>query len=171
MRLASALVAAFTALGRRAAAVPADGFWRDASIRLEHGRTDADAYRTAWLDTQALAREVLDPLGPDGDRRYLPALRDPVTNRSARVPYRTAAVDGVVLVAGAFLLGGHLDFDVTIHLALDAAARARRTPADQAWTLPAWDAYDREVRPGDRADVAVRWNDADHPAIGIRNPG
>ncbi len=139
-------------------------------MRLEFGRTDAQSYRTSWLDGAALEREVLRPLGPAGDRRYLPALRDPVTNRSARVPYRTAAVDEVLIVPGAFLLGGHLDFDVTIHLALDAAARARRTPADQAWTLPAWDAYDIEVRPGDRADVVVRWNDADHPAIGIRNP-
>lgn len=165
MRLASALVAAFTALGRRAAAVPADGFWRDASVRLEHGRTDADAYRTAWLDTQALAREVLDPLGPDGDRRYLPALRDPVTNRSARVPYRTAAVDGVVLVAGAFLLGRGLAFDHTVHLAVDAVARARSTPVELAWTLAAWDAYDADVGPRELADVVVRWNDPEHPAI------
>jgi hypothetical protein len=40
------------------------------------------------------------------------------------------------------------------------AARRRRTPADQAWQLPAFDRYDAEVDPATLADAVVL---ADHP--------
>ena len=59
-------------LGRPAVVVPAAGFYRPASLRLEHGRTDPDARYTDWLDAGALAREVLDP-GRPGRLRQLPA--------------------------------------------------------------------------------------------------
>ncbi|MEP6851482.1 MAG: uridine kinase [bacterium] len=167
MELAGSVADALAARGRASVALDATWFWRDASLRLEDGRTDALSYRTAWLDGAALHREVLTPLGPDGSRNYLPALRDPVTNRSARLAYQRAGPDEVVVLAGAFLLGRSLPFDVTIHLALDPAARARRTPGAAAWTMPAWEDYDAEVRPLDVADMVVRWNDANRPALSV----
>jgi hypothetical protein len=153
--------------GRAASVIAAETFWRDASLRLEWGRTDVESYARDWLDDGALDREVLGPLGPGGRGEFLPALRDPATNRSARVPYQPAAPDEVVIVAGELLLGRGLAFDVTVHLALAAGARARRTDPDWAWTLPAHDRYDREVDPMSRADVVIRWNDPQHPAVRI----
>ena len=166
--LAEQIALALRTTGRAATVIAAASFWRDASLRLEYGRTDVDSYARDWLDTGALTREVLDPLGPGGSAEFLPALRDPVSNRSRRDPYRTAAPDEVVLVAGELLLGAGLTFDTTIHLSLSSAARARRTAPDDAWTLPAHDRYDVEVDPAETADIVIGWNDRAHPALRVR---
>jgi len=151
--------------GRRPAAhVRADTFWRDASLRLEWGHEDVESY-LQWIDTGALRREVLDPFAVDG--QYLPSLRDPHSNRSTREPVRSAPPDTVLVVSGTFLLGRDLPFDRTVHLALTPAARARRTPAELAWTLPAHDEYDAGTRPADLADLVVRYNDPQHPAVRV----
>ena len=167
-KVAEAVAEVLRARGRPTTVVVAASYWRDASLRLEHGRTDVDSYAHAWLDVAALTREVLVPLGPGGSGRFLPALRDPATNRSARVPYRRAAPDEVVIVAGELLLGRGLDFDLTVHLALSSAARTRRTACDWTWTLPAHDRYDADVEPGSVAGLVVRWDDPLHPAVGRR---
>jgi hypothetical protein len=164
--LAEALTEPLRTRGRPAIHVRTQTFWRDASLRLEHGRHDVESYHD-WLDAAALRREVLAPLGPDGSGEYLPSLRDPVTNRATREPHRTAAYGAVLVVSGELLLGRGLPFDVTIHLAVGAAARARRSAPDRAWTLPAFDAYDRDVDAVGTADVVVRLDDARHPAISL----
>lgn len=163
--LAGAIAGLLRERGRAATVVAASSFWRDASVRLEHGRTDSDAYFEDWLDAGALTREVLGPLGPDGSRRYLSALRDPVSNRSARASYDVMPARGVLFVAGDLLLGRGLDFDRTVHLALSAAALARRTEPAQQWTLAALERYERAVSPADVADFAVSWNDPARPAL------
>jgi hypothetical protein len=45
------------------------------------------------------------------------------------------------------------------------AALRRRTDPDDRWTLPAYDRYADEVSPADWADLVVRSDDPDHPAI------
>jgi hypothetical protein len=161
--LAAALLAALG--GRRPGAhVRAEDFWRDASLRLEYGREDVQSYLN-WLDTPALRREVLDSFGEH--RRYLPSLRDPQTNRSTRVAPVTLGEGAVLVVSGPLLLGQGLPFDRTIHLAVSQAARARRTPPEQAWTLPAFDQYDAEVDPAGLAEVVIRYDDPRHPAIRV----
>nr|WP_246324050.1 uridine kinase [Petropleomorpha daqingensis] len=148
------------ARGRAAVVVPASGFYRPASLRLEHGRTDPDARYTDWLDAGALAREVLDPLGPGGSGEYLPVLWDVDRDRAARADRQPMPPDGVLLVAGALLQGLGLAFDVVVHLRMSPAARRRRTPDGDAWELPAFDRYDAEVDPAALADAVVL---ADHP--------
>ncbi|MGZ4507262.1 MAG: uridine kinase [Blastococcus sp.] len=134
-------------------------------MRLEHGRTDPGARYTDWLDTGALAREVLGPVGPGGSGTYLPVLWDVGRDRAARVPARPMPAGGVVLVPGALLQGIGLAFDVVVHLRVGAAARRRRTPADRAWELPAYDRYDDEVDPVGLADAVVLADHADRPAL------
>lgn len=168
--LADRLVEPLRLRGRVAVHISAELFWRDASLRFEHGRTDPDAFRDEWLDTAALRREVLDPLGAGGSGRYLPSLRDPVTNRTTREPAGTASPGTVLLVSGELLLGLGLPFDRTVHLAVGRAARARRMPPEWAWTLPAFDAYDRDVDPVGQADVVIRLDDPAHPAISAPTP-
>jgi hypothetical protein len=160
--LGDALVEPLRALGRPAGHVRASSFWHDASLRLEHGREDAEAY-PSWLDAGALRREVLESAADRGG--YLPSLRDPHTNRSTRAPACKLAPDTVLLVSGSFLLGVGLPFDRTLHVALSPQARARRTPTDEAWTLPAFDGYDSAVRPASVADVVIKWDDLRHPAV------
>ena len=143
----------------------ADGFYRPASLRLEHGRTDPDARYTDWLDAGALTREVLAPLGPGGSGHYLPQLWDLARDRAVRSARQPAPDGGVLLVPGALLQGIGLPFDVVVHLRVAPAARRRRTPADQAWALPAFDRYDDEVDPLALADAVVLADHPDRPAL------
>jgi hypothetical protein len=164
-RLAAALADRLPALGRPAVVVPADGFYRPASLRLEHGRTDPDARYTDWLDAGALTREVLAPVGPGGSGEYLPVLWDVERDRAARARVRPAPADGVLLVPGALLQGIGLPFDVVVHLRMSPAARRRLTPPEQAWELPAFDRYDDEVDPAGLADAVVLADHPDRPAL------
>ncbi len=161
--LADALVAPLRARGRPTATIAAPTFWRDASLRLEFGREDVESFAD-WLDAAALRREVLDPLGPGGSGRYLPSLRDPRTNRATRASARPADEGAIVIVAGELLLGHDLPFDVTVHLAMSAAGRERRTDPDRQWTLPAFRRYDAEIRPADTADVVIRLDERHAPS-------
>jgi hypothetical protein len=163
--LAQALAVPIAELGRPVICARADAFWRDAALRLERGRTDVAAFGSEWLDTGAVRRELLQPLGPDGDGEYLTALRDPQTNRSIRIPRQPAAPRSILLFSGELLLGRELPFDLSIHLAVTPAARARRTPDEWAWTLPAFDRYDEVVKPIEIADIVIRYDDPNHPAL------
>jgi hypothetical protein len=145
--------------------VPADGFYRPASLRLEHGRTDPDARYTDWLDAGALGREVLNPVGPGGSGSYLPVLWDLERDRAARARRRPMPADGVLLVPGSLLQGVGLAFDVVVHLRVGPAARRRLTPPEQAWELPAFDRYDDEVDPAALADAVVLADHPDRPAL------
>ncbi|RIV41374.1 nucleoside/nucleotide kinase family protein [Micromonospora radicis] len=163
--LAAALVDPLRALGRPALHIRTEDFLRPASVRLERGRTNPDAYYEGWVDEAGLRREVLDPAGPHGSGRLLPSLWDARADRASRAGYLELPPGGVVLVSGAFLLGGGLPFDVTVHLELSAAALGRRTHPDLAWTLPAFGRYTDEVVPAAFADLVVRVDDPRRPAI------
>lgn len=157
--MVAALAGPLLAAGRALVHVPADGFWRDASLRLEHGREDVDSY-LGWLDHGALRREVLD-----SGSRYLPSLRDPVTNRTTRERPRDLPPHAVLVVSGALLLGLGLPFDRVVHLSMSPAALARHTPAADAWTVAAFARYEAEVGPAGLADVVVRLEDPRRPAV------
>ncbi len=163
--LAQTLAERLPALGRAAVVVPATGFYRPASVRLEHGRTDAYARYTDWLDAGALTREVLSAVGAGGRGSYLPVLWDLDRDRAARLPPRPMPAGGVLLVPGALLQGVGLPFDAVVHLGVSPAARRRRISPEQAWELPAFDRYDDEVDPAALADAVVLADHADRPAL------
>jgi hypothetical protein len=99
----------------------------------------------------------------------LPSLWDSARDRATRARRRPLPPGGVVLLDGALLLGRGLPLDLTVHLSLSPAALARRTPPEEAWTLPAYARYEAEVDPGRAADIAVRMEDPRHPAL-IEHP-
>jgi len=132
-------------------------------VRLEHGRTDPESYRTGWLDAAGLRREVLDPFALTG--RYLPTLWDAGLDRATRARHARTPEGAVLLLDGPLLLGTGLPFDFAIHLRLGAAALSRRTGEAARWTLPAYARYDGERH----ADVVVRWDDPRHPAVQVRS--
>jgi len=163
--LADALVDPLRARGRPVVRVGAAEFWRPASLRFEHGREDPDARYEDWLDEGALVREVLDPWGPGGSGRYLPSLWDADRDRATRAAYADAPPGAVLIVDGSLLLGRWLPFDVVVHLALSPAALERQLPSEQQWALPAYQRYAAEVAPEQAADVVVRFDHADRPAL------
>lgn len=151
--------------GHPVADVRGSDFYRDASLRFEYGKTDVESFYTGWLDSAALQREVLTPLGPGGNGSFLPALRDPVTNRSARTAPLSLSADAVVLVRGELLLGAGLAFDLVVHFSVSRQALRRVVPPEQAWALPAFDRYEINVDPASHADIVVRYDDPLHPAL------
>ena len=159
--LSDALVPGLRAAGRPPLQVHADDFLRPAGERFEHGREDEEAFRTTWLDAAALHREVLAREGS-----YLPALWDVRADRSARRQVEPVPDGAVLLVDGVLLLGRGLPAELTVHVALSAAALARR--GVPAWQLPAFAEYDRQVRPGEVCDVLVRAEDPQRPAVLFR---
>ncbi len=163
--LAEALVGPLRARGRPTVRIDAADFLRPASLRLEFGREDPDSYYAGWFDEAGLAREVLDPAGPQGSGRVLTRLWDAGADRAAREPYRDLRPGSIVLVSGPLLLGGGLAFDVSVHLEMSAAALARRTPPADAWMLPAFARYAEEVAPASFADVVLRVDDPRRPAM------
>ena len=151
--------------GRAVLRVSAADFLRPASVRLERGREDPDAYYDDWLDESALRREVLGPLDPGGAGAVLPRLWNPATDRSYRAQRVPLPRPGVLLLDGPLLLGRGLPAELTVHLALSPGALARSVPENQRWTLPAFDRYRREVDPESVADVVVRNDHPAHPAV------
>jgi hypothetical protein len=166
--LIEALRAGLPTLGRPVATVRASDFYRDASLRFEHGKTDVESFYTGWLDGAALEREVLRPLAGADGARYLPALRDAATNRATRAQPVPLAAHGILLVWGELLLGAGLSLDLVIHLAISRAARKRLVPDEWRWSLPAFDRYDIDVDPVGLADVVIRYDDPRHPALSVR---
>lgn len=164
-RLADALVDPLRVRGRPAVRVDTSDFLRPASVRLELGRNNPDSFYTGWFDEAGLSREVLAPAGPGGSGLILERLWDSGVDRAARAPYTQLAPNSIVLVSGPLLLGAGLDFDFCVHLEVSAAALARRTPPESAWTLPAFGRYTGEVAPETFADVVVRLDDPRRPAL------
>ncbi len=163
--LADALVDPLRLRGRPVVRVSSEWFFRPASLRFEHGRTDPDAFYDDRLDLAALRRELLDPLGPRGSRRYLPTLWDPSTDRATRAQYESAPDNAVLILDGTLLLGRGLPLDLKVHLRLSAGARERRTDEAERWTLPAYDRYERDADPERIADMLIRFDDPRHPAL------
>ncbi|MFE4019745.1 uridine kinase [Streptomyces sp. NPDC059101] len=161
---AGRLAEALRLRGRAVHEAGADGFLRPASLRLEYGREDPDAYHDEWFDRRALWRELFQPLEPGGTGRVLSDLWDPVADRATRSAYVELPPGGVLLLHGPLLLGQWFPFDLSVHLKLSPGALSRRTPQDQRWTLPAFTRYDAETRPEEAADVVVRADDPRRPA-------
>ncbi|MFB9909576.1 uridine kinase [Allokutzneria oryzae] len=163
--LADALVEPLRLGGRAVLRASAGGFLRPASLRLEHGRTDPDAFYQDWLDVKGLTRELLAPLSPGGSGRVLPSLWDAERDRASRASYVDIPPGGVVVLDGPLLLGQGLPLDLVVHLWLSPGALARRTAPERRWTLDAYARYENEVDPAALADIVVRADDPRHPAV------
>jgi len=165
--LADAVAQRLKVKGRPVVRVHTHDYLRPASLRYEHGRTNPDVFHDEWLDVSGLLREVFDPTEPGGTGRVLPALWNAATDRAYRADYVQLAEGGVVLLDGSLLLGRWLPFDLTVHLHMSAAARARRTSDADRWTLPAYDRYETETQPHLTADLVARVDDPGHPALAV----
>ena len=163
--LADAVADRLRVHGRAAVVVDTADYLRPASLRLELGRTDVDMFLDGWLDVGGLRREVLDPAAADGSGRVLPRLWDAAADRAHRDRYVELPPDGVVVLAGALLLGRGLPLDVAVHLRMTEKALARRLPDEQRWTLPAYTRYAVENTPEENANLVVLADHPDRPAI------
>ncbi|GGM04369.1 uridine kinase [Nakamurella endophytica] len=169
--LAQRLAEAFQDSGRPATVVSTGWWWRAAALRLEHGRTDVDSLLTAWVDDDALRRELLDPWAADGSGRFLARLRDPATDRSVREPYRQAGATEVLVLHGPLLTAGAVRPDVTVVLRVSDGTLARALPPERQWWRPAFARYLAERDPEADALAVVSYDHPRSPAVaGPRQP-
>ncbi|MFC9995341.1 hypothetical protein [Nocardia sp. NPDC127526] len=162
LSVARAVADLLRAAGRPADIVSLHDFVRPASLRYEHGHADELSYRTLWFDYAGLDREVLQALREHD--RWLPALWNERTDRSARARIRPAAAGTVLLVAGPMLLGRGLTFDLTVGLRMSEAALRRGTDPDEQFTLAAL--REHHAQAGE-PDLTVAWDHPDRPAVRV----
>lgn len=107
-------------------------------FKLPLDRRPGGSFRTVY-DRPSLRRELLEPLGPGGDRLIRTASWDGWTQRSLLDRPRLAVPDdGVAVVDGSMMLTapeleGLLDFRIWVHASLEAR-RERMITRDVLWT-------------------------------------
>ncbi|MEJ5915041.1 hypothetical protein [Pseudokineococcus sp. 1T1Z-3] len=166
--LADAVADELAAQGAGVLRVRAADFLRPRSVRLAAGPTDAASGYDSFVDHLALAREVLDPLGPGGSGAWLPTLWDVVRDRATRAERRRAAPGSVLVLDGPHLLRWETAdaLDLSVHLLVsDAAVRRRLDGAEAERVVGAWAIYLQETDPAPRADLVVRAEDPRRPAL------
>ncbi|WBC16093.1 uridylate kinase [Micromonospora sp. WMMA1998] len=169
-------------LRRPVARVSVDGFHRPAAVRTARGRLSPDGYYLDSFDYETLVDRVLRPLGPGGNRRYLPVAYDVRADAPVTAEPVTAPTDAALLVDGVFLLRPELreHWDVTVHLHVGPEETLRRAlvrdldvfgSADEVRRryreryLPGQELYRARARPGERADVVLDLTDPLAPAV------
>jgi uridine kinase len=185
--LADDLAAVLRTRGREVIRASIESFMLPRAQRYRHGEYSPEACYRDSFDYGALRRVLLDPLGPDGDRRYQPAVYNWHTDTALSQPATTAPAGAVLLVDGVFLLRpeltGQWDLRVFVFAAfeetlnrgrardlarLGSIAEVERRYRDRY--IPAQELYFAEARPADRADIIVVNDDPQQPAWEVR-PG
>jgi uridine kinase len=183
--LADELALLLRARGREVIRASGESFHLPRAQRYRRGEFSPEANYYDAFDYDALRRVLLDPLGPDGDRRYQNAVYDLDTDTALSQPVTTAAADAVLLLDGVFLLrpelAGRWDLSIFVSAAFEQALdRARvRDLARLGSTaeverrfrtryIPAQKLYFAMARPADHADIVVHNDEPQRPAWEVR---
>ena len=147
-----------------------DGFHLPRAKRYRRGEYPPEGCYSDSFDYDALCRVLLDPLGPNGDRRYQHAISDYRSDTVLSEPVRMAPADAVLLFDGVFLLRRELIDRWELSIFLSAAVERKLERArirDQALFgstaevdrryrdryLPAQQLYYGVARPTDHANI------------------
>ncbi|MET8251169.1 cytidylate kinase family protein [Micromonospora sp. NPDC005197] len=177
--LADELAVVLRAQGRDVIRATIDDFLFPRAQRYPRGEYSAEGCYFDTHDHEALKRVLLDPLGPDGDRRFRPAVYDPTTDIVVSPPVTTAPTDAVLLFDGVFLMRPELidrwDLRVFVSVALEATVDravvresrvSSRADVERRWReryIPSQQLYNATVRPTDHADIIVHNDDPRQP--------
>jgi uridine kinase len=179
--LGDELAVVLRAQGREVIRASIEGFLLPRSQRYRRGEYSAEGCYYDSFDFDALHRVLLDPLGPDGSRRFQPAIYDRPTETAQPQQFRTASVDAVLLFDGVFLLRPELidrwdlrifvsaAFEETLDrartrdLALYGSATEVERRHRERYT-PSQRFYFDTVRPTDHADITVYNDEPRQPA-------
>src|ERR1700722_4353324 len=183
--LADELALVLRSRGREVIRASAESFHRPREQRYRRGEFSPEANYHDSFDYDALRQVLLDPLGPDGDRRYQQAVYDLNTDTAVSPPVMTAPADAVLLLDGVFLLrpelAGRWDLSIFVSAAFERVLdRARvRDLARLGSTaeverrfrtryIPAQQLYFATARPADHADIIVHNDQPRRPAWEVR---
>jgi uridine kinase len=185
--LADELVEPVRRAGRAVIRASVDGFHNPRAVRYTRGADSPEGYFLDSFDYAALKRELLDPLGPDGNASVRTAAFDYRVDRPVESPRQVAPRDAVLLFDGVFLsrLELQASWDLTIWLDVPfeitverAVARDTRGGGDAAVTrgkyegryVPGQRLYLERCGPRDRADIVIDNSIFDRPRI-VRSLG
>jgi uridine kinase len=183
--LADELAMVLRARDREVIRVTIESFMLPRAQRFLRGEYSAEACYRDSFDYGALRRVLLDPLGPDGNRRYQNAVYDFYADTALSPPVITAHADAVLLLDGVFLqrpeLIDHWDLRIFVSATfeetldrgrirdlarLGSTAAVERRFRDRY--IPAQRLYFAEAHPADRADIIVHNDHPEHPSWDIR---
>ena len=183
--LADELAVLLRTKGREVIRACTEGFHLPRAKRYRRGEFSPEANYHDSFDYDALRRVLLDPLGPDGDRRYRHAVYDLDTDTASPSPLMTAQADAVLLLDGVFLLRPELidswDLSIFVSAAFEQLLdRARIRDLPQLGSaaeverrfrtryIPAQKLYFATARPADHADVVVHNDKPRQPVWDVR---
>lgn len=180
--LADELARELRGRGRDVIRASVDGFHRPRAERRRRGDLSPRGYLEDSFDVGALRRVLLDPLGPQGDRRYRTEVFDFRVDTPVERPAQVAPADAVLVLDGVFLLRPELaaSWDLRIFVSVEPEETLRRalTRDEEVFGsreeverryreryLPGQQLYLTEFRPLDAADVIVLNDDPTRPLL------
>ncbi len=178
--LADELASAVGNLGRPVIRASIDSFHQPREIRYRREDSPEGCYHDTF-DYDALRKELLEPLGPDGDRTYCQAIFDYQTDQALARTHDRAPDNAILLLDGVFLLRPELIdiWDLRIYVSVtpeetlrralerDAVLFGSREEVERRYRsryLPAQQLYHADARPLDNADIVVDNDDPARPA-------
>jgi len=183
--LADELVAPLRRAGREVVRASIDGFHNPRTVRYARGSDSPEGYFLDSFDCVALRRELLEPMGPNGDCKFRTVVFDYRLNRATEAPLEVAPSDVVLLFDGVFLQREELkDFwDVTVWVDVPFDITVERAVARDAMKgvdpvgvrkkynrryVPGQRLYMQQCRPHERASIVFANADLEHPTVRIR---
>ena len=176
--LADALAEALRAVGVPVIRASVDGFHHPRAVRYRRGRESPEGFFRDSYDYGALRRVLLDPLGPDGSRRYRTALFDHRADRPVEAAEQRAEPESVLIVDGIFLHRPELrdcwDFSIFLDVRFEisvprGAQRGEGSPdplaPENRRYVEGQRLYLRECDPAAHATMVVGYNDPAVPSI------
>ncbi len=116
--------------GREVIRSSIEGFLLPRARRYRRGEDSPEGCYHDSFDFEALRQVLLDPLGPDGDRRCQQAVYNRDTDTAVSPPGTTAGADAVLLFDGVFLLRPELIDRWDLRIFVSAAF-------EETWLAPA----------------------------------
>ena len=158
--LADEVATALRGSGRQIIRAGTGWWWRPSALRLEFGRQDLDMLLTGWVDSEAIRRELVQPVHV-GRSTYITRLRDPDTDRSVRQRADPVSPGAILLLDGPFLLAAELQLDAVVGFSVSRGSLDRALADDRRWWAGAFARYRDDYSPADRSDVLLSY---DHPS-------
>jgi uridine kinase len=177
--LADELALVLRTQGRDVIRATIDDFLFPRAHRYPRGEYSAEGCYFDTHNYDALNRVLLDPLGPDGDRRFQHAVYDRTADTALSSPATTASANAVLLFDGVFLMRPELvdqwELRIFVSTALektvDRAVIREHQVSSQAeverrWReryIPSQQLYFVAAHPTDHADIIVHNDDPHQP--------
>ena len=170
--------------GKKVIRAGLDGFHNPPEIRHRQGPMSVEGYVEDSFDYLAVREKVLQPLGPDGDRRYVPEIFDHQKGEAKTVESREAPENAILLFEGVMLFRKELidffDYRILVMCSVNVIierAKVRdlahfgdlKTLLEkyQKRFIPGQKKYLSENQPAQVADVIFFNDDPEHPSISL----